>query len=462
METAGTPGTQPGDIDRPGYHFRPFDSWINDPKPFFADGTYHVYFQYSPGVAYSGTKHWGHAVSRDLAHWEELPIALSPTPEGPDADGCWTGCVVGDPEGGRFYCLYTGVRDLSRPDLGQSQCLAVSTDLVDWEKYAGNPVIGAEQKPDGFGYTFRDPCAWREGGDWRCVVGGNKPVGDDEFGEGAIYLYRSADLHRWEYLHPLYVGTAARDECPDFFPLDGPNGRRWVLITSRDETAWAVGSYDGQHFVPQTTGTVDDWAYYAAKTLVDDSGRRILFGWIKEDRPERADVEAGWSGVIALPRVLTLRADDTLGFEPAPELVALRRRRLPGPAAPMKIEPHDRLVVATGDRAEVSLRCAPGAADGLQLSIYGTPALGYDRRAGTFAGRPLDLSAAEPLDVTLFIDHSVIELFANGRVAKTARIYRDRSAGSGELTISANRGGVQLESIDVWALGKIGDVPDVG
>src|SRR5262245_61378520 len=116
----------PTDPHRPVYHFSS-GQWMNDPKPFFWQGEYHLFYQYEPTFAltppaveagqraqypdrpdgaYWGTKHWGHVVSRDLAHWRELPVALAPTPGGPDQDGCWTGCVVA--EGGRFHILYTG------------------------------------------------------------------------------------------------------------------------------------------------------------------------------------------------------------------------------------------------------------------------------------------------------------------------------------------------------------------
>src|SRR2546430_15929114 len=87
-------------------------------------------------------------------HWEELPIALAPTPGGPDQDGCFTGCVV--EEGGRFHILYTGIPRLQ--PLHQVQCLASSEDLITWEKYLGDPAIA--EPPDGFGECFRDPCAW--------------------------------------------------------------------------------------------------------------------------------------------------------------------------------------------------------------------------------------------------------------------------------------------------------------
>src|ERR1051326_9206447 len=198
----------PADPHRPLYHFSP-ERWMNDPKPFFCHGEYHIYFQHNPNGAFWCTMHWGHAVSRDLIQWHQLPIALAPTPGGPDQDGCFTGCVV--KEEGRFHILYTGIPQLS--PLQQVQCLATSADMIAWEKYPGNPVIS--EPPPGFGECFRDPCAWKEGDDWFMLIGSELPEGSG----GAALLYRSSDLVHWEYLHPLFVGEAActgRDfECPD-------------------------------------------------------------------------------------------------------------------------------------------------------------------------------------------------------------------------------------------------------
>jgi beta-fructofuranosidase len=442
---------------RPRYHFTPPPSWINDPKPFFWDGAYHVYFQYCPGVPYSATKHWGHAVSRDLAHWEELPVALAPTPGGPDADGCWTGCVVED--GGAFRILYTGIPRLTRPRFDQVQCLATSTDLVSWTKYPGNPVIAARQQPAGFGDTFRDPCAWKEGDTWYCVVGGNLPEGDDPYRNGAAFLYRSPDLIRWEYLHPLYVGPAARDECPDFFPLEGPGGRKWVLLSSRGETGWAIGRYQHHRFEPETAGTVDDGLYYAAKTLLDDRGRRILFGWVREGRPREASVAAGWSGTFALPRVLSVLPDGALGQEPAPELAALRgaHRAYGGFSLGGGDGEQDGgtvLDVPGGDGVEVLVRFAPSEARTFGLAVQGTDEILYDRAAGTLAGRPLTLGPQEPLTVHVYVDRSVIEVFAHGRLGKTIRTYHDPGDNPDVLRLIARGGAVTVESLDVWQMGS--------
>jgi beta-fructofuranosidase len=85
------------DPQRPRYHFLPPANWMHDPNGLIQWGTtYHLFYQYNPNGPFHGTIHWGHATSEDLVHWRHLPIALTPTPGGADADGCWSGCALND------------------------------------------------------------------------------------------------------------------------------------------------------------------------------------------------------------------------------------------------------------------------------------------------------------------------------------------------------------------------------
>ncbi|MEO5952325.1 MAG: glycoside hydrolase family 32 protein, partial [Chloroflexia bacterium] len=124
------------DPHRPAYHFLPEANWLNDPNGLVQwKGVYHMFYQYNPLGAYHHKIHWGHATSTDLVHWTHLPVALSPTPDSPDADGCWSGCTVNND--GVATILYTGFSDKH-----EYPCLATSTDdLQTLQKYPGNPVI---------------------------------------------------------------------------------------------------------------------------------------------------------------------------------------------------------------------------------------------------------------------------------------------------------------------------------
>lgn len=442
------------DPHRPVYHFSP-TAWMNDPKPFFWNGVYHVFFQHNPHGAFWGTMHWGHAASRDLVHWDELPIALAPTPGGPDKDGCFTGCVVRSGDDKRFHILYTGVDP-------QVQCLATSDDpdLVAWQKDARNPIIGAP--PPGFGECFRDPQAWKDAdGSWLMVIGSELP----ERRGGAALLYRSpaGNLADWEYLHPLFAGseheTGFDFECPDFFALG--NGRH-VLLTSRNQTWWHLGDCDaaGRRFSRTAWGCVDGGALYAAKTLQDDRGRRLLFGWIRETRPGEAQIAAGWSGVLSLPRELcVLPSGGALGQEPAREIEALRgaQQQFAGRAVAGQTQP----LGECSDTVEIQAHFAPtqAARHGVTLEWPdGTRAdIVYDRATGQLNDSPLALANDESLHLRVFVDRSVIEVFANGRACQTLRVYptvhgNGDNAGRVRLGLVAEGGDGAEASVNVWEM----------
>jgi beta-fructofuranosidase len=411
-------------------------------------------------------------VSADLVHWEHWPIALSPTPGGPDKDGVWSGCAVDDH--GVPTIFYTGVSP-------QVQCLATSHDgLRTWEKYPGNPIIATA--PEGvIAKDFRDPCVWREGQEWRMVVGsGVEGVG------GITLLYRSRDLRQWEYLHPLCQGrkeeTGTIWECPNFFAL----GDKHVLLISPiplGKTLYLVGSYINGFFTPEMQGVVDNGGcYYAPQFFTDAQGRRLLWGWLWEGRTREAQWAAGWAGVMSLPRLLSLRADGSLASVPAPEVEALRRKHTrlaevalaPGELwSPPGVRGNTLEIIATfppptGPLALRLCRSAQGESTRLvqgeeetllrydpqtqALSVDRThasndPATQHDVRSDT-----VRLAPGEALQLRVFIDRSVIEVFANGGVALSSRIYPTRADSLG-LAVEAERGG--RVTLDVWEMEDI-------
>ena len=306
------------DTNRPEYHFLAPRSWMNDPNgPVWFNGKYHIFYQWSPYSVTGGPPHWGHAVSTDMVHWHHLPIAIAPTPDTADRDGCWTGsAVVRD---GVPTVIYTGVvhDDAAKgtdKEWRQAQMLATAEDdgLQHWKKLPG-PVVPAP--PEGMAVTgFRDPCPWREADGWYLIVGS----GERDKG-GCVLLYRSQDLRHWEYLHPLAhgarTGNPAPDsvdrgdmwECPDFFEV---NGQHCLFFSSENKVSWATGDYDKEthRFTIKRTGLVDQGgiAYYAPKGFYAADGRRILWGWVRETRSQQAFAASGWAGAITLPRVLTI------------------------------------------------------------------------------------------------------------------------------------------------------------
>lgn len=422
---------------------------MNDPKPYFWNGEYHVFFQHIPDEPRWGKMHWGHMVSRDLVRWETLPVAISPTAGGCDADGCWTGCVVRGERG--FHLFYTAIPSLN--PFHQVQAVAYSDDLITWTK---NPMPVIADPPPGLGSCFRDPQVWREKDGWCMVIGSEQPDGRG----GAALLYRSDDLEHWQYLHPLLLGTPATGhdfECPDLFPL----GDRHVFLSSRNLTHWQTGAYAERHFTPEHVGVVDGGRVYAAKTLEDDRGRRVLFGWVREPRSFEELKPGGWAGALSLPRELRLLPDGKLGFDPVAELKNLRcsHRSLPpvkfgAPADGAAVFP---LTGVHGDTLEIVARMFCGTARRVGLLVRGSPDM---RQAtpvvlrvdeGMLGDAPLRLGKEEALELRVFIDRSVIEVFANGRAAMTLRTYPPE--GCNCVALYAEGGEAQCVSLDVYELG---------
>lgn len=454
------------DPHRPRCHFLPPKYWMNDPNGLMQfKGKYHMFYQHNPDGAFHANMHWGHAESEDLIHWRHLPIALAPTPGGPDEDGVYSGCGVIN--NGVPTLLYTGVRP-------QVQCIAVGTeDMLTWQKYEKNPVIGSP--PEGLEVTgFRDPCVWREGDTWYMLVGsGVKGVG------GTALLYRSPNLTDWEYVHPIYVGdkttTGQMWECPSFFPL----GDKHVLLVSVLRTVlYFVGTWSDLKFTPEIQGDTDyGGCFYAAQVFPDEWGRRIMFGWLREHRSKEAQREAGWSGVMSVPRIPYLREDGDLGIRPAPEVEALRgeHHRVTDmdlvPESPRMI-PEARgdcleivaeVDMGNADEFGIKLRCSP---DGKEQTVVvynkAKQEITVDRERSSLSddvardirGGPLRLAADETLTLRIFIDRSVVEVFANGRACITSRVYPTRGDSLG-VGVFARGGRAALKSLDVWHLKSI-------
>lgn len=456
------------DPTRPEYHFLPQHNWMNDPNgPIWWKGSYHLFYQLNPGAAIWGDMHWGHAVSTDMVHWKHEPIALAPTPGGPDSEGCFSGSTV--VRDGVPTIIYTGVQNAppeqvtlhdGNDKLRETQLLATAQDdgLLNWKKLP-SPVIAAP--PRGMTVTgFRDPCPWREADGWYMAVGsGERGKG------GCALLYRSQDLRQWEYLHPLASGkpngqkavnpcdSGEMWECPDFFEV---NGQHCLLYSTEGKVIWTTGDYDqrAHRFTARNQGVLDHGAFYAPKSFVAPDGRRILWGWIQEMRPVAEYAAAGWAGMMSLPRVLTIDKDGQLNMTVASEVSALRgteervmvkesaryRRSLPTLRRELALR-------VTGDVSSIEVRLLAGSETAWEYSIDANRAT-VRKNTGVLLPQT---KSAQPL-FRMFLDGSVIETITGGQEAITSRIYTLKP-GEIDLEVSVvGRGAVELLQ---WPLSAI-------
>ncbi len=455
----------PQDIHRPTYHFLPAANWMNDPNGVIQwKGRYHLFFQYNPDGAYHANMHWGHAVSDDLAHWEELPIAIAPTPNSPDQGGIFTGCMVDD--NGTPTAIYTGVND---DYTRQVQCLAFGNeDLTRWTKHSGNPVLSEIPAHCFQSRDFRDPFVWRADDLWYMTVSGNiNGIG------GVALLYRSDDLRDWQYLHPLFVGEGARHgynfECVNFFPL----GERWVMLISSmfdggGATVLAlVGRYENQRFFPESETVYDAGYGYAPLTHVDDQGRQLLWAWLREGRSREAQRSAGWSGVQAIPRVLSLDGKHRLVSDPVPEIKALRRDGFHAeagdlaededlPIRGLALDIEAEFDASLAETCGIELARSPDGGEKVAITYdAGTEALRVTRHYASeeeidseAQGLAHRLDPGENLRLRILLDGSVIEVIANGRARVTSRFYPSDAECGGLSVINP----AAVVSLDVWEM----------
>ncbi len=444
---------------------------MNDPNgALFWKGRYHLFYQHNPHAPKWDAPHWGHTVSDDLVHWQDLPIAISPdTPDGPDRDGCFSGGAFDN--GGVPTLIYHG--NVSTE--GGGTCIATGDDeMIRWQKHPANPVIPTARSEDAF--IVYDPCAWKEGDTVYALSGKFARRGGD-----TAFLFRSKDLARWEYMHEFYEPGEENDcAVPDFFPL---GDRHMLLFASHARgPQYYIGDYTDHKFHPRIHGRMTYGGFTranlcAAITLGDDRGRRILFGWINEGTTDEAQLAAGWAGIMSLPRRLSLFDDGTLRIEPVEELKMLRGEHRSFSEIAIEADgdvPLDiigdgleiRVVFepAPDGQVGVRVRCSPDGREQTRIVFdRSRQSLTIDvseasidpgmiqREAET---GPLALPANEPLELRVFLDRSVVEVFAHGRQCLTKRTYPARRD-SLQVGIFARGRSAKASSVDVWNMSPI-------
>lgn len=395
------------ETNRPQIHYTQRRGWNNDPNGLiYYEGEYHLFYQHNPYERDWGNMHWGHAVSKDLIHWEELPIALFPDEHGT----MFSGSAVIDYKNTAGFNkgnvpAMVAVYTADSPEK-QVQCIAYSLDKGrTWTKYDGNPVVDSKAKWNS--HDTRDPKVfWYEPtGKWVMVL--NERDGHS--------IYNSDDLKHWTFESHI----TGFWECPELFelPVDGVTGnKKWVMYGASG--TYMIGSFDGRTFVPESgkhyysTGTI-----YAAQTFTNipsGDGRRIQIGWGRISHPGMP-----FNGTMLLPTVLSLRTTKDgirLFSEPIKELEALQIAKgqwkdLSAEKAGELLQPYNH----TGSlriRTTLSLSHATNAG----LSLYGQNLLDYDMNFNKVNGvfySPEDMTSME-ISVDIILDRTSVEVFVDG------------------------------------------------
>ena len=309
-----------------------------------------------------------------------------------------------------------------------------------------------------------------------------------------VDLFRSQDLRDWEYVHRFYqrrrdnswTQESEDDMCPSFLPLPrsragGPaSGKHLQLFISHNMGCqYYVGAYDGERerFLPEAHGRMSwvDNTFFAPEALIDGRGRQIMWAWLTDNPAKRIEdaLRDGWCGVYGLPRVLWLGDDErTLHMAPVPELERLRGNAKEFSDVTVAAGDAVPLAGIDGLSCEIAVRIDPGSARQAGLRVRTSPdgsettLLYYDADArqlrfdATRSGKkgrpvleqaPLLLAAGEALQLRVFIDRSVIEVFANDRQAITRRVFPEGEASDG-VALFAHGGSAACSAIRTWEL----------
>ena len=334
MKLSNTFDTTNTDYYRPSYHFTPLYGWMNDPNGMvYKDGEYHLYFQYNPYGSKWGNMHWGHAVSKDLVHWEHLDPAIARDPVG----HIFSGSSVVDKKNtagfgkNAIIAIYTN----NSVNHDEVQCIAYSNDNGrTFTKYEGNPVLTPF---DGL-KDFRDPKVfWYEKGKcWYMIVSADKET----------RFYKSKNLKKWDYVSAFGKGLGQQPcqyECPDFFqlPVNGDkNNKKWVMTMNINPGCWFggsateyfVGDFDGKQVTCPDAKDVKwmDWGkdHYATVTFSNTGDRVLAITWMSNWQYANLTPFKQNRGANGLPRELKLFENNGkyyLSEDVAPEVYALRK-----------------------------------------------------------------------------------------------------------------------------------------
>ncbi len=443
---------------RPQFHFSPRVGWTNDPNGLvYLDGEYHLFFQHNPYGTNWGNMTWGHAVSTDLVHWEELGDALHPDISGTMFSGSavadhqnTSGLQRGDaPPMLAFYTAAGGQSYEKRPF---TQCMAYSTDRGrTWIKYAGNPVVAHIRGGN------RDPKVF-----WHAPS--NKWIMVLYIDRGNFVVFASKNLRDWEKQSGLKFPEG--HECPELFelPLDGdPAKTRWVIWEGGGRHM--IGGFDGTTFTPETGVLKSEWGVncYAGQLWnhVPD-GRTLFIGWMRAKTLPGAKfpVYPGmpFNQQMTFPREFTLRGTaegPRLFAMPAREIETLRRAHYTWSAAPL--EPGVNLLQGvSGELFDIEATIAPQTAQRIVLDVRGTPityntqtrilaCMGKEAETGLHDGR---------LKLRVLVDRTSLEIFVNdGRHVFSFCFAPD--ANNKTLRLAAEGGTAAVHALNVWKLASI-------
>lgn len=468
---------------RPVYHYVNPEGSLNDPNGLcFWQDKWHLFYQAYPPE--DPRQHWGHAVSEDLIHWRDLPLAIYPNPE----EKCFSGSTLVEKD--RVIAIYHGI--------GQGTMVAVSDDplLLNWKKLNGKAVIPVAREGEILPYNVFDPCIWKEGEFYYALTGGSQLIPGGELVR-AEFLHRSGNLVDWEYLHPFLendiFGLVGDDgACPYFWPIG--NDKHMLLHYSHISGGkYLLGDYDTvrNKFIVTSAGDFNHGAWapggiHAPSAAPDGNGGIFVIFNMNPGKPT-----AGWNQIMSLPRHLSLNEKKEVIMKPAGSIESLRFGQ--EKVNPTILKANEEIVLEniTGNAIEIEIEIDPRNADMIEMNVLRSPGKEeytcirfYKERGLRNRGKQtinsvitLDNSHSsvlpdvrsrppenaqflmrkdELLKLRIFIDKSVVEVFANDKQCVAMRVYPGLSESTG-VSICSKGQDSKLMLLNAWQMKSIYD-----
>ncbi|MNO25115.1 Levanase precursor [compost metagenome] len=472
------------------YHFSPKEKWLNDPNGLvYFSGEYHLFFQHHPHGMTWGPMYWGHAVSKDLIHWEELDIALAPDEKGTIFSGSavvdWQNTTGFFEEEPGLVAIFTHHLEVEGKPTEQTQSLAYSKDKGrTWIKYEGNPVLTHDTLID-----FRDPKVfWHENTHhWIMILACGQNV----------CLYHSPDLKNWTFGSEFGDGFGFHGgvwECPDLFPLavDGDaSNTKWVMLVSVGDnpnyaegsrTQYFTGDFDGITFTPDDASRMVRWVdlgrdNYAGVSWSDvpsEDGRRLVIGWMSNWKYANLTPAEEFRGAMTIPRELRLEKRDgaiVLVQCPARELRNARRpvltltnvskQQAEEALSFLRLDSYE-IVAEAASGASLAFEVRKGQSQKTIVGIDASQGIVYVDRTQSgqhefheqFRGiHNASLhTVGDRMDLHIYVDRTSVEVFAgDGQAAITDLIYPDEE--SNGISLASEDESLILISLAVFELG---------
>ena len=447
------------DPSRPDYHFvipegvgMPFDP----NGAIYWKGRYHLFYIFQDTRSGTNDHHWGHVSSTDLFHWRHHPTGL--------IGGMFSGNCFINKKGQPTVCYH-------QVGQGNAMAVALDDDLNKWKKLDSNPITPKTEKGDEHHgkYESWDPYGWLEGDTYYAIFGGKRPG-----------IAKSNSLKgEWEYVGDLFAhavdGVSINEDvsCADFFKLGGKD--MLLCISHQLGCRYYLGEWKNEQFYPELHAKMswNDNSFFAPESLKDDRGRRIMWAWIFDTPAFGVRRDYGWSGTMSLPRVLWLGEDGRLRMDVPEEIEALRCNAVRQENLTLQADADLVVEGVSGTSLELAIDMESADATQFGVKVCCSPngeeetVIFYDAVEKTFTvdtqksgpegtpkgieAGPFALDDGERLKLRVFVDKSVVEVFANRRQAVMRRIYPSRPDSIG-VRLFANGGDAHVHTLEAWTI----------